>query len=68
MCAIWSARRTRAGSDRYPVPVTCCVETTSKTEWWFVVDPENGLKELKIPNYPEEEPKKLSDDPDAEQE
>lgn len=28
--------------------------TTSRTEWWFVLDPENGLKELRLTEWPRE--------------
>lgn len=30
--------------------------TTARTEWWFVYDPENGLKELRISDWPKEHP------------
>ena len=33
--------------------------TTSKIEWWFVVDPERGLKEMRLESWPAERPDTL---------
>ena len=33
--------------------------TTSRIEWWFVADPVNGLKELRLSKWPAEDPSTL---------